>query len=263
MTAIRHDDAAITHCQSNNMKASFLFTSLQQVDSRYPARFFASKKKSNWMKRHVKDAFVRQANDEGHVSRSYYKLQQMNDKQKLISPKTKLVVELGAAPGGWTSYVSKYVGADGTLVAIDLLPLDPRVINQLSTCSCTFHVLQGDFKSVDIRKQLDTIIDGKKADLVLSDMATNFTGDSSTDALRTMSLVESALELSIHELLATNGTFVAKYFSCADEVELKEYARRYFVKCKTVKPPASRKQSAERYLIATGFQPNKNTTIDT
>jgi len=91
-------------------------------------------------------------------------------------------------------------------------------------------------------------------------MATNFiAGDSSTDALRTMNLVESAfLELSIHELLDTNGTFVAKYFSCADEVELKEYTRRYFVKCKTVKPPASRKQSAERYLIATGFQPNKS-----
>jgi 23S rRNA (uridine2552-2'-O)-methyltransferase len=227
------DDAAITHCQSNNnMKASFLFTSLQ-VDSRYPARFFASKKKSNWMKRHVKDAFVRQANDEGHMSRSYYKkLQQMNDKQKLISPKTKLVVELGAAPGGWTSYVSKYVGADGTLVATDLLPLDPRVIKQLSTCSCTFHVLQGDFKSADICKQLDTILEGKKAGFVLSDVATNFfTGDSSTDALRTMSLVESAfLELSIPELLHTNGTFVAKYFSCADEVELEEYARRYFVK---------------------------------
>jgi 23S rRNA (uridine2552-2'-O)-methyltransferase len=90
--------------------------------------------------------------------------------KKLISPKTKLVVELGAAPGGWTSYVSKYVGADGTLVAsADLLhvPLDPRVIKQVSTCSCTFHVLQGHFKCADLWKQLDTILEGKKADLVL------------------------------------------------------------------------------------------------
>ena len=215
------------------MKAALRVKSLQvnyRLICRYQARFFASKKRNSWMKRHVQDAFVRQAQDEGHVSRSYYKLQQMNDKLKLVTCNTNIVVELGAAPGGWTSYLSKFLGADSMLVAIDLLPLDARVMTQLSSCPCSVHVLQGDFKSVPIRQELTTILDGKKADLVLSDMALNFTGDSSTDALRTMSLVESALELSIHELLAPNGTFVAKYFSCADEVELRDYARIYFAK---------------------------------
>jgi 23S rRNA (uridine2552-2'-O)-methyltransferase len=258
---------------SNNMKA-FLVKTLQVKHVRlvYPhqaaERFFASKKNKTrpWMNRHVQDTFVRQAQDEGHVSRSYYKLQQMNDKLKLMTTsQSKIVVELGAAPGGWTSYVSKFLGADGTLIAIDVLPLHPKVVTQLSTCPCSVHVLQGDFKSLKVRKELERILANQKADLVLSDMAVNFTGDSSMDVWRPLSLVESALEVSIHALLASNGTFVAKYVSCADEVALRNYARRHFEKIKTVKPAASRKQSAERYLVATGFQPKtiSNTTNDT
>lgn len=222
-------------------------------------RFTTSRKnkkgKSSWMKRHVNDTFVRRAQQEGHVSRSYYKLQQMNDKYELFTTSnTKLrVVELGAAPGGWTWYTSQQLGANSTLIAIDLLPLDPKVANKLSAASCESHVLQGDFLSLDVRQNLDSLLHSNQVDLVLSDMAPNFIGDSSTDAMRTMGLVESALELSVTQLLATNGTFVAKYFSCADEVELREYARRYFSNVKTVKPPASRQESAERYLIATGF----------
>jgi len=204
------------------------------------------------MQRHVKDPFVRQAQEEGQVSRSFYKLQQMDEKHSLLK-NCRIVVELGAAPGGWTSYVSQHLKG-GKLVAIDLLPLDPRVVTQLSESPCDSHFLQGDFRSIDIREQLDSILNEQKADLVMSDMAANFTGDSSTDAARTMGLCESALELSIQQLLAEGGSFVAKYFSCADEQEFREYARQYFQKVKTVKPPASRKQSAERYLIATGFR---------
>lgn len=219
---------------------------------------FGSKTKrggNHWMKRHVTDPFVRQAQHEGQVSRSYYKLQQMNEKYSLLKKNTNVVVELGAAPGGWTSYVASQLSSESILVAIDLLPLDPRVLKQLSNTPCQFHFIQGDFRSTEVRQELlDCIVnDSNKANLVLSDMAANFTGDSSTDAARTMGLCELALELSIQHLLDENATFVTKYFSCADEVEFRNYARQLFDKVKTVKPPASRKQSAERYLIATGF----------
>jgi 23S rRNA (uridine2552-2'-O)-methyltransferase len=208
--------------------------------------------KTSWMKRHVKDPFVRRAQHEGEVSRSFYKLQQMNDKHKLLT-NSSVVVELGAAPGGWTSYCLQKLGKDSTIVAIDLLPLDPKVMKQLSESPVESHVIQGDFRSLYVKEQLDSILGQEKADFVLSDMASNFTGDSQTDAARTMGLCETALELAMQHLLRKDGTYLAKYFSCADEIELKEYARQYFRKVKTVKPPASRKQSAERYLIATGF----------
>lgn len=208
------------------------------------------------MKRHVEDSFVKQAQEEGQVSRSYYKLQQMDEKHSLLK-NCNVVVELGAAPGGWSSYVSQHLKRGTTLVAIDLLPLDPKVVQQLTKAPCDAHIMQGDFRSSDIQHQLESILDKNKVELVISDMAANTTGDSSTDAARTMGLCESALELSLHRLLNDDGSFVTKYFSGADEVEFRNYARQFFRKVKTVKPPASRKQSPERYLIATGYRSNK------
>ena len=205
-----------------------------------------------WMKRHVQDPFVRRAQQEGQVSRSFYKLQQMNEKHNLFA-NASVIVELGAAPGGWTSYCCQNLAKDSTLVAIDLLPLDPKVMKQLSEANVESHVIQGDFRSNNVQEQLGSFLGDVKADVVLSDMASNFMGDSQTDALRTMGLCESALELAIQHLLKDEGSFLAKYFSCADELELRDYARQYFRKVKAVKPPASRQQSAERYLIATGF----------
>ena len=211
----------------------------------------SGKKRSNpWMTRHVRDPYVRQAQKDGTVSRSYYKLEQMDQKHNLLLDKRMVVLDLGAAPGGWTSYVAKRLSNKSTIVAVDLLPLDPTVIQQVA--SMDSHILQGDFKSHDIQRELQSIFQNEKPHLVLSDMAANFTGDSQTDALRTMGLCEAALELAL-ELLREQGAFVAKYFSCAHETELRNYARQYFDKVHIVKPPASRKESAERYLVAKGY----------
>lgn len=203
------------------------------------------------MKRHLQDPFVRQAQREGQVSRSFYKLEQMDQRHNLLS-KRSVVVDLGAAPGGWTSYVANRLAEGSTLVAIDLLPLDPVVVKQVSEAAIDCHVLQGDFRSTDVQEKLRSILKDRKISLVLSDMAANTIGDSQTDALRTMGLCETALDMAM-ELLCEQGVFVAKYFSCSDEVELRNHARQYFDKVQVVKPPASRKESAERYLMAKGY----------
>jgi 23S rRNA (uridine2552-2'-O)-methyltransferase len=201
------------------------------------------------MKRHVQDPFVRQAQQEGHVSRSIYKLEQMDQKHNLLR-KRNVVVDLGSAPGGWTSYVAKRLAKGSTLVAIDLLPMDPLVLKLVSEAPIDCHVLQGDFRSMQF--ELQSILREKKASLVLSDMAANTMGDSQTDALRTMALCEAALDMAMG-LLSQQGVFVGKYFSCSDEVELRNFARQYFGKVQVVKPPASRKESPERYLMAQGY----------
>jgi 23S rRNA (uridine2552-2'-O)-methyltransferase len=205
--------------------------------------------KNAWMKRHVQDPFVRQAQQKGHVSRSVYKLEQMDQKHNLLR-KRNVVVDLGAAPGGWTCYVAKKLAKGSTLVAIDLLPLNPGVVQQIAEAPIDCHVLQGDFRSMHTK--LQSILREKKASLVLSDMAANTTGDSQTDALRTMELCAAALDMAMG-LLSQQGVFVAKYFSCRHEIELRNYARQYFDKVQVVKPPASRKESAERYLMAKGY----------
>ena len=145
-------------------------------------------------------------------------------------------------------------GGKQLLVAIDLLPLDTSVVQQLKESCCKFHFIQGDFCSQNVQQELESILQGQKVDLVLSDMAANFTGNASTDAARTMTLCQAALDLSVQQLLAKNASFLTKYFSSADEYEFRQEARQYFANIKTVKPPASRKESAERYLLATGFR---------
>ena len=209
-------------------------------------RCMSGKKRSNaWMKRHVRDPYVRKAQQEGTISRSFYKLQQMDQKHNLLPRgKRMVVVDLGAAPGGWSSYVAEQLSDKSTIVAIDLLPLKAPQVT---------HVLKGDFRSPQVRQELLSLLHEEMPDLILSDAASNFTGDSRTDALRTMGLCESALELAL-TLLRRNGAFVAKYFSCADEVELKQHARKYFDEVHVVKPKASRKESAERYLVAKGYR---------
>ena len=166
--------------------------------------------------------------------------------------KRSVVVDLGAAPGGWTSYVASRLANGSTLVAIDLLPLNSAVVKQISEAPIDCHVLQGDFRSNDVQGKLRSILKDKKVSLVLSDMAANTVGDSQTDALRTMGLCETALDMAM-EFLCKQGVFVAKFFSCSDEVELRNHARRYFDKVQVVKPLASRKESAERYLMAKGY----------
>ena len=254
-------------------------------------RTFSKKPKTSsrqWLDRHVNDPFVKKAQDNGKVSRSYYKLEFMDqkyglfksaisnttttpplphddddDKSKQDKKMTQVVVDLGAAPGGWTQYASEQQQQqqrrNGTtnennlcVLAIDLLELDAKVANLPNV-----HFLQGDFTKLVIPDHLSMMMDSANGSLtssvriVMSDMAPNFIGDSRSDTIRTADLCEQALEFSF-TVLEPGGVFVGKYFSGPEEKELKEMALEEFTKVVTVKPPASRNESSERYLVALG-----------
>lgn len=222
--------------------------------SNHSIRWLSKKKKpSAWMQRHVTDPFVHRARREGHISRAIYKLQDLDIKFKLISKqKPQTVMELGAAPGGWTSHLISNLNKKSTLVTVDLLPLDDSILQLLEQSSLRFDVLQGDFKSMEVQRQLEQY---SPFDLILSDMAANTMGDASTDALRTLGLGETALSLALTNL-NQKGSFCCKYFMGAgqDELEWRNIAKNYFDKVAVVKPPASRSKSPERYLVAQGFK---------
>jgi 23S rRNA (uridine2552-2'-O)-methyltransferase len=203
----------------------------------------------DWVQRHVQDSFVQQSKSDNVVSRSYYKLEWMDQKCKLLKRSRNTVIDLGAAPGGWTTYCIRR-GVDQVL-AVDLLPLDSAVVTEgrRELGPEGFLWMQGDFTQLH---RLDLATD-EAPTLVLSDMAPNFMGDSRTDAIRCMNLVEEALDFSV-AVLGKRGAFCTKFFSGPEEQALKTYAREYFDKIQVVKPPASRAESAERYLVATGFR---------
>ena len=209
-------------------------------NSQQQTRLFSKKHKKSsqqWLERHVNDPFVKKAQASDKVSRSYYKLEYMDKKYGLLKSDHTNVVDLGAAPGGWTSYASD---KGARVLAIDLLEIDEQIAELPNV-----DFIQGDFT------MLAQELSNMKAHVVMSDMAPNFVGDSRTDAIRTADLCEQALEFSF-TILEPGGVFVGKYFSGPEEQELKEMARQEFAKVVTVKPPASRKESSERYLVAQG-----------
>ncbi len=193
-----------------------------------------------WLKRQLNDPYVAAAQAQGWRSRAAFKLIEMDDRYKLIKPGMR-VLDLGAAPGGWCQ-VAKKRGA-GQVVALDLLPVD-------SIAGVT--MLQGDFNDPDMPARLEAALGGK-ADLVLSDMAPNTTGHNATDHLRIIALAELALEFAA-KVLAPGGTFVAKVFQGGSEKEMLAPMKLLFASVRHVKPPASRKESSELYVVATGFR---------
>ena len=204
----------------------------------------------DWMQRHVNDPYVKQSKTDGVVSRSYYKLEWMDQKCRLLHKyKPNTVVDLGASPGGWTSYCIRR--GVYQILSVDLLPLDPSVVSEgrRELGPDGFLMLQGDFTQIR-RNDLAT---DEAPTLVLSDMAPNFTGDKRTDAIRCMALCEQALEFAITSL-GKRGAFVSKFFSGPEEQVLTKYAREHFNKVQMVKPPASRSESAEKYFVATEFK---------
>lgn len=210
----------------------------------------SNKTSKTWMKRHVKDNYVRLAQSEGHVSRSYFKLRQLDRKFHLFNSSNNVVVDLGAAPGGWTSYVAEIYPHASVVVSVDLNPLDDRVL-QATEAFKDFHFLQGDFH--EVRSALRPLLPDGVATTVLSDMAPSFCGDKRTDAIRGLDLCERALAVAI-DLLDNGGSFVGKYFSCPEDRELRSWARKAFKQVQCVKPDASRKESAERFLVCTGYR---------
>ncbi len=193
-----------------------------------------------WLERQLNDPYVRQAQAAGYRSRAAFKILEMDEKLKILRPGLT-VVDLGAAPGGW----SQVAAARGCkVVAIDLLPMDeiPGV---------TF--FQMDFSDDAAPDTLKTALGGRAANLVLSDIAPNTTGHKATDHLRIMALVEMAYDFA-RQVLAPEGAFVAKVFQGGTENTLLAQMKRDFRTVRHLKPPASRKESAEQYVAATGFR---------
>ena len=193
-----------------------------------------------WLERQLNDPYVRAAQAQGLRSRAAFKLLELDEKHKLLKPGLR-VVDLGAAPGGWTQVVVQKGGV--RVVALDLLPMDP--LNGAV-------ILQGDFQDAAAEQAVLAALDGP-ADLVLSDMAPNTTGHNSTDHLRIIGLAELALDFAL-KVLAPGGGFVAKVFQGGTEKGLLDQLKRSFANVKHGKPPASRKDSAELYVVATGFR---------
>ena len=198
-----------------------------------------------WLERQLNDPYVLRAKREGFRSRAAFKLKEIDDKYKLLKP-GMAVVDLGAAPGGWSQIAAAKVGAvngKGKVVAIDLLEM-PEIPG------VTFS--QMDFLADDAPEKLRAMLGGG-ADLVMSDMAANTTGHRKTDQLRIVGLVETAAAFAC-EVLNPGGVFLAKVFQSGADAALLAQLKRDFTTIRHVKPAASRQDSSERYLLATGFR---------
>jgi len=196
-----------------------------------------------WLNRQLNDPYVAAARKQGWRSRAAFKLIEIDDRLKLIKPGMK-IIDLGAAPGGWTQVAVKR-GASA-VVGLDLLPVDP-----VSDAT----IIEGDFTDPEMPARLIELLGGP-ADLVLSDMAPNTTGHAPTDHLRIMGLAEGALDFAM-QVLAPGGGFVAKVFQGGSERQMLEPMKLAFSSVRHLKPPASRKESSELYVVATGFRPDR------
>ncbi len=201
-----------------------------------------------WLTRQLNDPYVAAARREGLRSRAAYKLLEIDDKYALLKP-GKRVVDLGAAPGGWSQIAAERVraaqgSAGGQVVAIDLLPLAPIA---------GVEALLLDFLDPTAPARLRAMLRGGRADVVLSDMAAPGTGHGRTDHLRIVALAEAAAQFAL-SVLAPGGAFLCKVFQGGTERALLEGLRRAFTTVKHSKPPASRAESAELYVLATGFR---------
>lgn len=195
-----------------------------------------------WLERQLNDPYVRAAKEAGLRSRAAFKITELDERFRLFRPGAR-VVDLGAAPGGWTQVAVSRAGDRGTVVALDLLPMDP-------VPGAT--VLQGDFEDAAAERAVLDALAGP-ADLVLSDMAPNTTGHVATDHLRIIGLVELAADFAA-KVLSPGGGFVAKVFQGGTERDLLARLKRDFAAVRHAKPPASRKDSAEAYVVAQGFR---------
>jgi 23S rRNA (uridine2552-2'-O)-methyltransferase len=205
-----------------------------------------SQSSRQWLERQLNDPYVAAAKREGYRSRAAYKLAEIDDRFHVLAP-GKRVVDLGAAPGGWAQVAAQRVrSADGRgqVVAIDLLPVEPIA---------GVDFIQLDFMDPAAPDRLEAMLRDGRADVVLSDMAAQGTGHARTDHLRIVGLAEAAAEFAC-EVLEPGGAFVCKVFHGGSERALLERLKRAFATVRHVKPPASRAESAEMYVVATGFR---------
>lgn len=196
-----------------------------------------------WLDRHVHDPFVKLAQKEGYRSRAAYKLLWLDEKDHLLKP-GMTVVDLGAAPGGWCQVAARKVGEKGRVIGIDLLPLDPIAGAIL---------FQADFTSDEGLALVENALEGRKADLVLSDMAPNLSGVKDADQAKHYALAELALEFAV-QWLKPEGAFVVKVFQGGGFEEFVRQARGVFRQVNIRKPEASRDESRENFLVGRGLK---------
>ncbi len=196
---------------------------------------------TRWLNEHFKDQFVLQAQKKGLRSRAWFKLEEIQKTDKLFKP-GMTVVDLGAAPGGWSQYVASVIGSKGRIIACDLLPMDPIV---------GVDFLQGDFRDEAVLNALLARVGEDKVQVVMSDMAPNMSGQPAVDIPRAMYLVELALDMC-RDVLAPNGSFIVKVFQGEGFEQYLKAIREMFKVVKIRKPQASRARSREVYIVATG-----------
>ncbi|NHO64818.1 23S rRNA (uridine(2552)-2'-O)-methyltransferase RlmE [Aestuariicella hydrocarbonica] len=202
-----------------------------------------SKTSKGWLKEHFNDQYVKQSQQDGYRSRASYKLVELDKKDHLFRP-GMTVVDLGAAPGGWSQVAARLVGDNGRVIASDILPMD-------SLAGVVF--IQGDFTENEVFEEILDAMGPEKADLVISDMAPNMSGMSDVDQPRAMYLVELALDMA-RETLKPGGAFVAKVFQGEGFDAYLKDAKQSFKSVVTRKPDASRARSREVYIVAKGFK---------
>jgi 23S rRNA (uridine2552-2'-O)-methyltransferase len=201
------------------------------------------KSSRRWLDRHFNDEYVKRAQQEGYRSRAAYKLLEIQTKDRLLKPGMR-VVDLGAAPGGWSQVSRKLAGEQGQVVALDLLPMEP-------ISGVTF--IQGDFREDGPLEQLRAVLRGEAVDLVLSDMAPNVSGMAAVDQPRAIYLCELALDFA-EEVLKPGGALVVKAFQGEGFEALLKRLRTTFANVVSRKPKASRARSRELYLVATKYK---------
>ena len=202
-----------------------------------------SKSSKRWLQEHHQDAYVLKAREQGYRSRAVFKLAEMQQKDRILKP-GQLVLDLGAAPGGWSEYVQQIVGDQGKVIALDLLPIDPIA---------GVEFIQGDFTEQQTLDRLLTLIDDLRLDLVLSDMAPNLSGMGSVDQPKSIYLAELAFDLA-RQFLAADGVFVIKLFQGEGFEDLIAVLRVSFNSVRFRKPDASRARSSEIYAVCCGLR---------
>ncbi|MDB5745476.1 MAG: rRNA methyltransferase [Massilia sp.] len=208
-----------------------------------------NKLNKNWLHDHINDPYVKQAQKDGFRARAAYKLKEIDEAEKLIKP-GQVIVDLGCTPGSWAQYTRRKLsgkeggGINGTIIGLDLLPMDPVA---------DVHFIQGDFREDVVLDQLATVLDGRKLDLVLSDMAPNLSGIPTADAARMEHLIDLAIEFSqMH--LKPPGALLVKCFKDMGFTQVVERFRTEFKTVKQIKPKASRDKSSEIFLLGRGLK---------
>jgi 23S rRNA (uridine2552-2'-O)-methyltransferase len=202
-----------------------------------------TKSSSEWLRRHVNDPFVKQAQIDGYRSRSAYKLVELDKKDRLIKPGMR-IMDLGSAPGGWSQVAGRLVGKKGRVLATDILPMDPIP---------NVDFIQGDFTDEAVVAQLLGWLEGGRFDLIISDIAPNITGIDSADQAGSMYFLELALD-TVRQTLKPGANFVAKMFQGSGSDQYVKELRTSFEKVLIRKPAASRAESREVYIVAKGFR---------